>query len=258
METIKGYKAFEPGLICKGKQYQENTVFEEPAADLCKAGMHYCTEPLDVLNYYQLVDEDGNMSEFAEVEDLDPAGIEKGNDSKRCTKKLRIGAKISFANLINAAVDVEKIQEEVKAESDESSKEKINSEGDYAQIGSSGDYAQIGSSGDYAKIGSSGYYAQIGSSGDYAQIGSSGDYAQIGSSGDYAKINSTGKNAVVMCAGHGSRAKAEIGSWITLAEWNDKGEPVAVVTKKVDGVEVKEDTYYRLKNGEFEEVFFDD
>ena len=27
---MKGYKGFNPGLICKDKQYQENTVFEEP------------------------------------------------------------------------------------------------------------------------------------------------------------------------------------------------------------------------------------
>ena len=26
---MRGYKAFEKGLICKGKQYAENTVFEE-------------------------------------------------------------------------------------------------------------------------------------------------------------------------------------------------------------------------------------
>ena len=26
---MKGYKGFEKGLICRGKQYTENTVFEE-------------------------------------------------------------------------------------------------------------------------------------------------------------------------------------------------------------------------------------
>nr|DAI35490.1 MAG TPA: hypothetical protein [Caudoviricetes sp.] len=26
---MKGYKAFEPGLICKGKQYEENTIAAE-------------------------------------------------------------------------------------------------------------------------------------------------------------------------------------------------------------------------------------
>ena len=153
----------------------------------------------------------------------------------------------------------------------------IGSSGDYAQIGSSGDSAKIGSSGDSAKIGSSGYSAkigssgysaqigssgysaQIGSSGDYAQIGSSGDYAKIGSSGDYAKIDSTGENSVIMCAGNSSRAKAKVGSWITLAEWKWSDEkkrdvPVCVKTEYVDGVNIKADTWYQLKNGKFVEV----
>ena len=142
----------------------------------------------------------------------------------------------------------------------------IGSSGDYAQIGSSGysakigslgDYAQIGSSGDYAKIGSSGDYAKIGSSGDYAKIGSSGDYAQIGSSGDYAQIDSSGRNSVVMCAGFDSKAKAAIGSWITLAEWKRIGDvwkPICVKTEQVDGSRIKADTYYKLINGKFEEV----
>ena len=135
----------------------------------------------------------------------------------------------------------------------------IGSSGYYAQIGSSGDSAKIGSSGDSAQIGSSGDYAQIGSSGDYAQIGSSGDSAQIGSSGDYAQIDSTGENSVIMCAGNSSRAKAKVGSWITLAEWKWSDEknhnvPVCVKTEYVDGENVKADTWYQLKNGKFVEV----
>ena len=39
---MKGYKAFEKGMICRGKQYAENTVFEEDAAEICKRGMHFC------------------------------------------------------------------------------------------------------------------------------------------------------------------------------------------------------------------------
>ena len=147
---------------------------------------------------------------------------------------------------------------------------KIGSSGNYAKIGSSGDSAQIGSSGYSAKIGSSGYSAQIGSSGYYAQIGSSGNYAQIGSSGysakigssgDYAQITSEGKNSVVMAAGFDSMAKAKIGSWITLAEWvrvNDDDKtiwkPKCVKTEYVDGEKIKEDTFYKLIDGEFKEV----
>ena len=135
----------------------------------------------------------------------------------------------------------------------------IGSSGSSAQIGSSGYSAQIGSSGDYAQIGSSGDYAQIGSSGSYAQIGSSGYSAQIGSSGDYAKIDSTGEDSVIMCAGNSSIAKAKVGSWITLSEWEWSDEkkrniPVCVKTEYVDGENIKADTWYRLKNGKFVEV----
>ncbi len=145
---------------------------------------------------------------------------------------------------------------------------KIGSSGDYAQIGSSGysaqigssgNSAQIGSSGDSAKIGSSGDSAQIGSSGYSAQIGSSGYSAKIGSSGDSAQIESTGEYSVICCAGNNSMAKAKKGSWITLSEWKYSEEkkrniPVCVKTEYVDGERIKEDTWYRLVDGEFQEV----
>ena len=90
---------------------------------------------------------------------------------------------------------------------------------------------------------------------------SSGDYAQIGSSGDSAKITSEGRDSVVMAAGFGSMAKAKIGSWITLAEWGrvnnaDKNiwKPKCVKTEYVDGEKIKEDTFYKLIDGEFKEV----
>lgn len=84
-----------------------------------------------------------------------------------------------------------------------------------------------------------------------------GDYAKIGSSGDYAKIDSSGQNSVIMCAGCNSKAKAAIGSWITLAEWKRIGgvwKPICVKTEQVDGKRIKADTYYKLIDGKFEEV----
>ena len=136
---------------------------------------------------------------------------------------------------------------------------RIGSSGDSARIGSSGDSARIGSSGDYARIGSSGYSARIGSSGYSAQIGSSGDSARIGSSGDYARIDSTGEDSVICCAGDNSAVRAKKGSWITLSEWRYSEEkkrsvPVFVKTEYVDGEKIKEDTWYKLDNGNFVEV----
>ena len=234
-----GYKGFKKGLIGRDKQYAENTVFEEPEAEVCSKGMHYCKNPFDVLDHYDLVNGDGSFNDFAVVE---PLAEEKTDDDKKfCTTKLKIGAKFSFSGFVKACVDfvIEKTKYELE----------VNQEDD-ARIGSSGDYAQIGSSSDYA---------QIGSSGDYARIGSSGYGARIGSSGDSAQIDSTGEYSVIMCAGHNCRAKAKMGSFITLAEWvyseeKDCWIPIHVKTEQVDGERIKPDTYYRLENGEFVEA----
>ena len=84
-----------------------------------------------------------------------------------------------------------------------------------------------------------------------------GDYAKIGSSGYSAQIYSSGQYSVIMCAGYDSKAKAAIGSWITLAEWKRIGDvwkPICVKTEQVDGKRIKADTYYKLIDGKFEEV----
>ena len=231
--SVKGYKAYKKGLICSPngnkKQYAENTIFEEDAAQICSKGMHFCKRPLDVLNYYPLVDENGEVSEFTEVEALDKC--ETDNKEKFSTKKLKVGAKISFAELVQASVNFEM---------EKGGKVKPHDKDD----------GRIVSKGRSAKIGSSGYSAQIGSSGDFAQIGSSGDFAQIASSG---------KNSVICCAGINSIAKAKIGSWITLSEWKYSDEehvyiPICVKTEYVDGERIKADTFYKLIDGIFMEV----
>lgn len=141
---MKGYKAFKKGMVCRDKQYKENTIFEEENAKICQRGMHFCKNPLDVLDYYPLVDDDGNMSEFAEVEALDEC---KTDDNKKyCTKKLKIGAKIGFPALVQASINLEL----EKAPTDET-KVKTTSK-DYAKIGSSGDSAKITSTGNYSVI----------------------------------------------------------------------------------------------------------
>ena len=98
-----GYKAFNPGMICQGKQYEENAVFEEPEAKICNTGMHYCKNPFDVLEHYGFVNDNAEINEFAEVEAL---ADEKTDDGRKfCTTKLKIGAKLSIHNFVNAFVE---------------------------------------------------------------------------------------------------------------------------------------------------------
>ena len=230
---MKGFKGFEKDFSCKGKQYEENTTYEEHGVGCCHKGvMHFCEEPWEVLNNYDLVDENGNFSEFAEVEAL---GQVWNDGEKRATNKIHIGAKLGLKGFLKACIDftLEKTKYESNGTNLSGNYAQIGSSGNSAQIGSSGDSAKIGSSGDSAKIGSSGYsakigssgyYAKIGSSGNYAKIGSSGDSAQIGSSGYYAKIGSSGDSAKIGSSGD----DAQIGSSGDSAKIGSSGDSAKI------------------------------
>ena len=283
-KKIIAYKGFDKDFKCRDFQYEVGKTYEmDGNIKCCSRGFHACESPMEVFDHYDML-----TSRFAEVEQSGEIDKED-NSTKICSSRIKIKAELKLADIINLGVEwLKEITAPSKIKANNSSNNgdyaKIGSSGDYAQIGSSGDYAQIGSSGDSAqigssgdyakigssgdsakigssgdsaKIGSSGDYAQIGSSGDYAKIGSSGDYAQIGSSGDSAKIDSSGQDSVIMCAGYNSKAKAAIGSWITLAEWKrveGAWKPICVKTEQVDGKRIKADTYYKLIDGKFEEV----
>ena len=257
---IISYKGFDENMQCRGFQYEVGKEYEmDGDIKCCERGFHACESPLEVLDHYDML-----ASRFAKVEQSGKIDKEE-NSTKVCSSKIKISAELKLADIIKLGVEwikdvtsPSKVKATGELNDNGGDYAKIGSSGYYAKIGSSGDSAKIGSSGYSAKIGSSGYYAQIGSSGDYAQIGSSGDSAQIGSSGYSAKIDSTGEDSVIMCAGRNSRAKAKVGSWITLAEWwNDDKEryvPKCVKTEYVDGERIKADTWYQLKNGEFVEI----
>ena len=225
---IIAYKGFDENLCCKGFQYEIGKEYvHEGEIECCESGFHACTNPFDVLDYYP----SDSRNRFCVVEQS--GMIKTGNDdSKQASSKIKIKAEIGMAGLFKAGV--------------EWIKEKTNPVPIIAETKDKNDN-------------SSGDSAQIGSSGDYAKIGSSGDSAQIGSSGDYAQIESTGEYSVICCAGNNSTAKAKKGSWITLTEWKYSIEkkrkiPVCVKTEYVDGERIKEDTWYRLVDGEFREV----
>ena len=258
-KKIIAYKGFDKNLKCRDFQYEVGKEYEmDGDIKCCERGFHACESPLEVFDHYDMLN-----SRFAEVEQS--GEIDKEEDTtKVCSSKIKIKAELNLAEIVKLGVEwikdvtsPSKLKKETDLNDNGNNSAQIGSSGDYAQIGSSGYSAKIGSSGNYAKIGSSGYYAKIGSSGYYAQIGSSGDYAKIGSSGDYAKIESIGNHSVVMAAGNDSIAKAKIGSWITLAEWDyvdDVWTPICVKTEQVDGERIKDDTFYKLVNGEFKEV----
>jgi hypothetical protein len=207
---MKAYKGFDKDMKCRGFQFEQGKTYEEEQAILCKKGFHACENPLDVLVYYNLLNEEAENNRFAEVA-LEATKETKPGDTKRVGKKINIRAELTLKGLITAAVDF-------VFESNKSKKE---------------------------------------ASGDGSQLAASGYRSQLAASGYGSKLAASGDGSVVMNAGINGQAKAAKGSWITLAEWDNQGGnlvPVSVVSKKVDGVKVKANTWYSLEKGKFKEV----
>lgn len=111
---MKGFKGFEKDFSCRGKQYEENMTYEEHGGCCHKGVMHFCEDPWEVLNHYDLVDDNGNFSEFAEVEAL---GQVWNDGEKRATNKIHIGAKLGLKGFLKACIDftLEKTSPSVRA-----------------------------------------------------------------------------------------------------------------------------------------------
>jgi hypothetical protein len=145
------------------------------------------------------------------------------------------------------------------------------SSGDNTQNASSGEYTKNASSGEYTKNASSGDYTQNASSGNATQNASSGDYTQNASSGNRTKNASSGnktqnassgdrtitycygKNSITADIGRNSMGGGVIGTYITLAEYNNEGNVICVKSEKIDGVNLKEGVLYKLENFYFQE-----
>ena len=237
---MKGYKGFRKGLICKSKQYAENTIFEESEANICVNGMHFCKNPMDVLDYYPLIDNNGEMCEFSEVEAMDETLT---NDEKKyCTKKLKIGARLSLVEFIKASFDVtyRQIKEEVDNVSE---KENV---ADNATL-AGGNWAKL-AGGDNAKL-AGGNGATL--AGGYGAKLAGGDNATL--AGGYGATLAGGKHSI-MVSENGGRAKGGMGSVIVMVERNGKGEIVNYKAIQIDGDTYKEDTWYQLEDGEIKEA----
>ncbi|MGN0557893.1 MAG: hypothetical protein ACI4IS_00380, partial [Acutalibacteraceae bacterium] len=94
--------------------------------------------------------------------------------------------------------------------------------------------------------------------GDCSGASATGDCSGAMAVGNNSKSN-CGNNGVALAIGKNSVAKAVKGGYIVLTEctWNDDKRIYEIIDCKctqVDGVKIKEDTYYQLINGEFVEA----
>ena len=243
---MKAYKGFDENLKCKDFQYEIGKAYEEPEAKLCEKGFHACEYPLDVFEYYA----PGNMSRYCEV-DLDDVSDKKSNkDSKRCGKKIAVKAEIGIAGLVKAAVKYT-----MEKAIPENSKHATGRQGAASATGWQGAASATGWQGAASATGDQGAAS---ATGDQGAASATGDQGAASATGWRGAASATGTESVAAALGIDSKAKGALGCWIVIAEWESDEKfnwhRKDVQCFKVDGENIKPDTWYTLKDGRPVEV----
>ena len=197
MKSVKGFKAFNKGLVCRGFQYEEGKTYEEEKADLCNRGFHFCENPLDVLAFYDLT-----TSEFATVEAF---GNVQGDGKKSVTTKIKIGEKLDLPGFIKASIDF--VLEKCKRENDGDSSQLVAS-GNSSQLVASGNASQLAASGNSSKLVASGYASQLVASGNASQLAASGNSSKLVASGNASQLVASGYFSQLVASGYFSQLVA--------------------------------------------------
>ena len=216
-ETIKGYKGFNPNMTCRGFQYEVGKEYETKEAKACEQGFHFCEYPLDVFEFYAPSTSKG-VNRFCEVEGS--GDFDKSESDKVACTKIKIKAEIGIVGLVKAAVEY------IKSKVDWKDNKESNT-GDYSAATNTG---------------------------DQSAATNTGDRSAATNTGDQSAAEVKGKESVAIVTGKDSKARGTIGNWLVLTErgeWNGECYPIKEVRAfKIDGVEIKENVFYKLVDGE--------
>ena len=241
---MKAFKGFKKDLTCRGFQYEEGKEYHIERAECCEEGFHACEYPLDCFGYYNPAE-----SVFHEVE-LSGNMDKKNDDTKVCATDIKIGARISIAGLVKAAIEFTMSRVNKEKESYESHGF-ASATGDYGASsatgyrGASSATGNCGASsatGDYGASSATGNCGASSATGDYGASSATGDYGASSATGDYGASSATGNcgassatgyrgassvsdpTGVAVAWGHEAKAKGCLGAHLILSDWRYIGE----------------------------------
>ena len=122
--------------------------------------------------------------------------------------------------------------------------------GVYSTAATSGYKSTAATSGEYSTAATSGDYSTAATSGDKSTAATSGEYSTAATSGYKSTAVVEGKESIALAGGYKSMAKGALGCWLVLAERDDEYHILCVKAIKVDGAQIKPNTFYILKDGE--------
>ena len=187
-KVVKSYKGFHKDMTCRGFQYKEGKEYETSKAVVCNEGFHACEHPLDCLGYYP-----PNTSVYHEVEQTGEFSSDSGSrDSKIASTKIKIGAKLSIAGLVQAAIDFTKSKTVTMQDAT----------GDKGASSATGDYGASSATGDKGASSATGYYGASSATGYYGASSATGDKGASSATGNCGASSATGYKGASSATGN--------------------------------------------------------
>jgi hypothetical protein len=189
-EVLKGYKAYDADLKCRGFQYEIGKTYEvtTPPVRCRSSGFHWVENPMDMWSYYDLT-----TCRMTEVE-ASGAHDRGGDDTKIASAKITVGVELHLGEVIKRAVNW--MLDHCKAS------------GIYSKQAASGHYSMQAASGDSSTQAASGIYSKQAASGDSSTQAASGIYSKQAASGIYSKQAASGYGGKVKIGPNGAAALA--------------------------------------------------
>ena len=129
--------------------------------------------------------------------------------------------------------------------------------GDRSAATNTGDQSAATNTGNWSAATNTGNRSAATNTGYQSAATNTGNWSAATNTGYQSAAIVEGKESIALATGINSKAKGKIGCFIVLAEWkeiNYEYHIVDVKSAKVDGENIKEDTFYTLKDGKFVEA----
>ena len=246
--AVKSYKGFNKDMTCRGFQYEEGKEYEEESVEVCDHGFHACEYPLDCLNYYS-----PNESVYHEVEQS--GEIQKHNDdTKVASTKIKIGAEISIAGLVKAAIEytVKRVNKEAESDENHGASSATGYKGASSATGykgassATGDYGASSATGNCGASSATGYKGASSATGNCGASSATGDCGASSATGykgassatgykgassatgDYGASSATGNCGASSATGYKGASSAEDKDAVAVA-WGYKSKAKGVI-----------------------------
>ena len=196
---MKVYKGFTKDMKCRDFQYKEGGEYEqEGEIKICENGFHACEYPLDCFAYYI-----PNDSVFHECE-LSGDICKDDDDTKVSGSKIKIGARLDIAGLVNASFEYIK-ERAVKSKTNHTKeKNKINSATGNRSANSATGYGSANSA--------TGNRSANSATGNRSANSATGDRSANSATGEWSANSATGYGSANSATGYGS-ANSATGEW---------------------------------------------